>query len=308
METRTNLLKVLEEREFLAKEFRENYTGPGLLKKFKRLFRYRGEYLRYCFSRFKPHLVKIKTFWGEDILVFFPEHFIFSYIGFPPESEPEIKLTKFFIKNLKEDSAFYDVGANCGYYSLLAKEIIKTGEVHAFEPVPKTFKILKENLSKKQGVFFNQLAILNQEGQIDFYDITGIASGYSTSNPDVLKNRNLDFLSASKKIKVQTTTLDKYCINHSKPDFLKIDVEGAESQVIEGGVATLKQNNPIIAMEVWGNSFDNRSHLKAIDTLSNLGYKSYKINDEGELEFIEKIDPARDILKNDTFDNFIFKK
>jgi FkbM family methyltransferase len=302
--TKTNLLKLLEEQAALQKEFEENYTGPGLLKKFKRLFRYRSKYLRYCFSRFKPHLVKIKTFWGEDILVFFPEHFIFSYIGFPPESEPEIKLTKFFIKNLKEDSVFYDVGANCGYYSLLTKEIIKTGEVHAFEPVPKTFKILKENLSKKQRVFLNQLALFNKEGEIDFYDGSGVGcSGGSTF--DIFKRTELlNF----KKIKIKTTTIDKYCFNHLKPTFLKIDVEGAESQVIEGGIKTLKETDPIIAMEVWRKSPDNNSHLKAIEILYGLDYKSYKINNEGELEFIEKIDPNRDILGKNMSDNFVFLK
>jgi FkbM family methyltransferase len=315
MDTRTNLLKLLEEPAALQKEFEENYVGPGLLKKLKRLLRYRGKYLKYCLLRFRPSLfmrsTRIKTFFGGEIFAItdpyhFPMHMNDRCFTLP--GEQETRLTKFLIKNLEENSVFYDIGANFGYYSLLAKEIIKDGEVHSFEPLPDVFIILKENLSKKQSVFLNQLALFNQEGKIDFYDTTVTSAGGSTFNPDVLKNRNLDFLSASKKIKVQTTTLDKYCIEHSKPDFLKIDVEGAESQVIEGGVATLKQNNPIIAMEVWGNSFDNRSHLKAIDTLYNLGYKSYKINDEGELEFLEKIDPARDILGLGAGDNFLFKK
>jgi FkbM family methyltransferase len=314
MDTRTNLLKLLEEPAALQKEFEENYVGPGLLKKLKRLLRYRGKYLKYCLLRFKPslfmRLTRIKTFWGKNFAIDDPYNFQMHADDccFTLPGESETRLTKFLIKNLEENSVFYDIGANFGYYSLLAKEIIKDGEVHSFEPLPIVFEILKENLSKEQGVFLNQLALFNQEGQIDFYDTTEITTGGSTFNPDVLKNRNLDFLSASKKIKVQTTTLDKYCIEHSKPDFLKIDVEGAESQVIEGGVATLKQNNPIIAMEVWGNSFDNRSHQKAIDTLYNLGYKSYKINDEGELEFMEKINPARDILGIGAGDNFLFKK
>jgi len=306
METRrTNLLKLLESVEVLQKEFEKNYSGHGLLKKFKRLIRYRGKYLRYCFAKFRSHSIKInktKTFWGADFL---SGDFAFYSHGLIGGSE--IKLTKFLIKNIDDNSVFYDIGANVGYYSLLVKEISDSIEVHSFEPVPKTFEYLKKNLSKTQNIFFNQLAFFNKESQIDFYNMTEAGdSGCSTFNASRAKS-----LVGFKKIKVQATTLDKYCANHSKPTFLKIDVEGAESQVIEGGIKTLKETSPIISMEVWRKPLDNASHLKAIEILYNLGYKSYKIDNEGELEFIEKIDPERDVLKEDScdnFDNFIFRK
>jgi FkbM family methyltransferase len=308
METRDNLLKFLKKTDIFLKEFQENYKGTGLLKKFKRLIRYRSQYLRYCFFKLfnKSRLIKTKTFWGEDFLIDFRQGEYFQHNYFILPEDKEIKLTKFFIKNLKENSVFYDIGANVGYYSLLAKQIIQIGEVHSFEPVSEIFKILKENLSKKQNIFLNQLALFNKEGQIDFYDTIKISSVGSAFNPALLRNH--DLLVASKKIKVQTTTLDKYCYNYSRPDFLKIDVEGAEREVIEGGIKILKETNPIIAMEVWRKPLDNTSHLKAIAMLYNLDYKSYKIINEGELELIKKIHPEKDILEKDTSDNFIFKK
>lgn len=302
METRTNLLKLLEPGEALLKEYQKHYVGPGLLKKFKRLIRYRGKYLRYCFARFRPHSIRAKTFWGADFLTSLPEDFACYYFGLL--GGHEIKLIKFLIKNIDDNSVFYDIGANVGYYSLLVKEISDSVEVHLFEPVPKTFEYLKKNLSKKQNIFFNQLALFNKESQIDFYNMTEAGhSGGSTFNASLVKS----FI-RYKKIKVQATTLDKYCANHSKPTFLKIDVEGAEGQVVEGGINTLKEGSPTIAMEVWRKPMDNTSHLKAIEILYNLGYKSYKIDNEGELEFIEKTDLERDILKEDPLDNFIFRK
>lgn len=302
METGVNLLKLLEEKEVLLKKLEHNYQGSGFLKNFKRLLRYRGKYLKYGFLKLLKlrYLIKSKTFWGKDAFILLPEYFDFYYFGII--SGIEFKLAKFFIKNLKENSVFYDVGANFGYYSLLAKEIIKTGEVHSFEPAPEIFKLLEKNLSKEQNVILNQMALSNEKKKTDFFYHKN-HSGGSTLDVAITKH-DFDFL----KINIQAITLDDYFSNHLAPDFLKIDVEGAESQVIEGGIKTLKEINPIIAMEIWKKPLDNNSHLKAVEILYGLGYKSYKINDEGELEFMEKIDPERDILKEYTCDNFIFKK
>lgn len=308
METRANLLKLLEKVEILSKkylEYQQNYGGPGLLKKFKRLLRllkYREKYLKYCFSKFKFYQNKLIILGIENHLSILPKDFYPYYYSII--YNPEIRLSKYLIKNLRDNSIFYDIGANIGYYCFLAKEISDFTEIHAFEPAPKNMQVLRKNLLNKQNIFLNQLALFNKEDKIDFYDTIEIGSGGSTFSSSRAK-----FLPNFKKIKVQTTTLDKYCANHSSwPDLIKIDVEGAEGQVIEGGIKILKEGSPIIAMEVWKNVLGNTSHLKAIEILYNLGYKSYKINKEGDLEFIEKIDPEKDILEKDEADNFIFKK
>jgi len=305
MQTKDSLLKFLEKAEILSKkhlEYQKNYGGPGLLKKFKRLLKYREKYLKYCFSKFKFYQNKLIILGIEDHLSILPKDFNPYYYSIIHNQE--IRLSKFLIKNLKDNSIFYDIGANIGYYCFLIKEISDFTEIHAFEPAPKNMQVLIKNLLNKQNIFLNQLALFNKEDQIDFYDTIEIGSGGSTFNFPKVRN-----FSNFKKIKVQTTTLDKYCSNHSSlPDLIKIDVEGAESQVIEGGIKVLKKGKPIIAMEVWKNFLGNTSHLKAIEILYNLGYKSYKINNDGELEFIEKIDPERDILEQDESDNFIFKK
>ena len=75
----------------------------------------------------------------------------------------EYKLTKFFIKNLKEDDIFYDIGANYGFYSCLAAEFCK--EVHLFEPIPFIFDNLKNNFKNHQNVFLNNIALSDKKGK-----------------------------------------------------------------------------------------------------------------------------------------------
>jgi len=299
---REKILNLIEIKEKPLKEFHQRYVGPGLLKKIKRLLKYREKYLKYSLSRLISASVKIKTFWGKEIL---PSSEIILYLLGTLSSNQEIKLNKFLIKNLPENSIFYDIGANIGFYSLLVDDIIVQKEIHAFEPVPSIFKHLKDNFSNTQKIFLNQIALFNKEGEIDFYDGLELHSGASTVD---ISGINPAIVSKFKKIKIKATTLDRYCFSHSLPTFLKIDVEGAEGEVIEGGMETLEKINPVIAMEVWRKPFNNKSHLKAIEILYRLGYKSYKINQDGELIFVEKLIPEKEISEEDNFDNFVFKK
>lgn len=291
-EKKKKILKLVEEKESQLKELREKYDGPGILKKIKRLFRFRGKYLKYAISKLTSIslFAKVKTPLGECWLLpaGVPSLYFYGLLD-----ETEVKLTKFFIKNLKENSIFYDIGAFCGYYSLLAKEFVTMGEIHAFEPIPK-------NLSNVNYVFLNKLALFNKEGKIDFYEDPG-GSG-STSN----LSYTISSLHRFKKIEVEAITLDKYCLDHSSPDFLKIDVEFSEDKVIEGGINTLTDKSPIIAMEVCRKLHDNRPHLRAMEILYKLGYKSYRIKENGELQFIKRIIPEKEILVGS--DNFVFLK
>jgi len=296
MDKRQILLHLLEKSENSFKKF----SKGGFFNQMKKLMRYRGKYLKYAISELtkKPLLVKGKTFWGEDFFTHLPGDkyiFLFNILG-----DSEIKLTKFFIKNLKSNSIFFDIGANYGFYSLLAKQLITDGQVHAFEPTPTTFKFLQKNLSNKDRIFLNQIAFFDSEGIINFYENLVGKSGLNTFN--VFNIKPILF----KQTRVKTTTLDKYCLYHSKPTFIKIDVEGAEGNVVEGAIETLKKSNPIITMEVWKSFLNNEEYLKPIKILKGLGYKLYSIVDNGELKEKEIIDSERDILG--LVDNFVFIK
>jgi len=217
------------------------------------------------------------------------------------EGISEYKLTKFLIKNLKETDIFYDIGANYGFYSFLGLEFCQ--EVHSFEPISYIFENLEENFKNIPNIFLNNIAIFDRNG-LTFLYINIMGSGGSTIIEEV-KNR---LIRKSNKIEVQTITLDDYVKNHSKPTIIKLDVEGAESQVIGGGKEFFKNNSPVISIEVWPKGKGGEISMKAVEKLRNLGYQSYFLNLAGDLEKIdgdlsEKVDS--DDLTND---NFIFLK
>jgi len=66
---------------------------------------------------------------------------------------------------------------------------------------------------------------------------------------EVARSRPLPLCS---KMKTKAITLDQYMENYSFPTFIKLDVEGGEAQAIEGAYNSLKEQSPVIAMEVWG--------------------------------------------------------
>lgn len=304
-EKRKFLLDELEKFQKLQKKFIkfEKFTGPGIKRKIQRLLFCSDIYLPYLFFRlnlFPPTKnKKIKLLNYREINLNNNDFgsFIFYKYGFL-NGISEYKLTKFFIKNFKEKDIFYDIGTNYGFYTYLALEFCK--EVHSFEPLPEVFSTLKKNLQNELRVFLNNVAVSDQKGASELF----IAGGGST----ILQEVENKFKRKSKKIKVETITLNDYIKNHSKPTIIKIDVEGAESKVIEGGKEFLKNNSPIISMEVWDKNNGGEISMKAVEKLRELGYQTYFINLAGDLEKIngdlsEKV--FQDNLPND---NYIFLK
>lgn len=291
---------------YISEKYFQN-CGPGIIKKFKRLLLFPSIYLPYSFWRLglykKNREVEAKLFFGKSIKLPLvdPESFylyFFGLLGGPIE----IKLTKFFIKNFRKDDIFYDVGANWGFYTYLALEFCK--EVHSFEPLPHIFENLSKNLGNETKCFLNNLALTNFGGISTMY--VGKSSGKSTIRGEIFKESKELF---EKKISVKTTTLDDYLKVHHPPTIIKLDVEGAENLVIEGGKELFKNFSPLIAMEILAqkDGIDN-AHEKAIELLKEFGYKIFFLTQEGDLKEINE-NLFRKLEKDGlTHDNFIFLK
>lgn len=307
-EKRKFFLEVLDKKynEFLKTNSKvERYAGPGIKRKLLR-FIFAPKSLKINLLRrkigffHKKLLRKSKLFWGKEIILDIKdwEGFQLNQLGFL--SNYEVKLTKFLIKYLKETDVFYDIGANYGFYTYLALEFVK--EVHLFEPIPEVFEILELNLKGKKNVHLNKVALGDREKEEDFYFVEQ-GSGKSTLIESALKYIYFPY----RKIKVKIITLDEYVKNHTPPTFLKLDVEGAESLVIEGGSNFLKNFSPAISMEVWSKERGGKISQKAIEKLRSLGYNSYFIKEDGEIE-ISFGDLTSKILPPQEIDNFIFLK
>lgn len=169
---------------------------------------------------------------------------------------------------LTEDKVFYDIGANWGYFSLYATTLPNFhGPIYAFEPVEETYSDLKDwvkQLHQETRVLCHNIALSDTEGVAQMGIVaedTGLAS--------LARAHDLD----SEKQDVQTYRLDS--LELPKPDFIKLDVEGYELAVIQGGLSTLVTNKPMIVFENWIDKENPEHTLSPISTLLDLGYKLF---------------------------------
>lgn len=167
----------------------------------------------------------------------------------------------FVIHLLKENDLFIDVGANLGSYSLLASGLCKA-KSYAFEPVPKTFERLLENISINHllsEIFSRQIAISNKENKKNEYIYFSIDRG--------CENSIVDSSYQGRKEKVSISSLDKECFNLN-PVLIKIDVEGFEKEVLEGAKNTLSKES-LLAIIIEGQS----TEVNAI--IQSYGFKDF---------------------------------
>jgi FkbM family methyltransferase len=180
---------------------------------------------------------------------------------------------KLFTSWLKTDAVFYDIGANVGFHSLLANLIINKGKIYAFEPMPFVREIFEEHIKR------NRQHIINNQIQILPYAISDSEKEVEFSN-DIKHRDGNTYIAASgifsgtvDRIKLPCQSLDGLMKQgYEKPDIIKIDVEGAEYDVLVGAKNTLQQYQPNILLAT------HDCHLpgvqeKCLQFLEELGYR-----------------------------------
>ncbi|MFC1820234.1 FkbM family methyltransferase [Thermodesulfobacteriota bacterium] len=153
---------------------------------------------------------------------------------------------------IHDNSVVFDVGGHRGFYARIFSEVVKAkGKVFSFEPHPEKYSDLKtvaESCALKNILPYS-LAINDTIGTtVLYYGEESHADGASTICPELATQERLG--AEIRQITVKTTTLDSFCQEiHTLPDFVKIDVEGAESKVITGMANLIHQNKPTILFE-----------------------------------------------------------
>jgi FkbM family methyltransferase len=178
----------------------------------------------------------------------------------------------FSILSLSSNTVF-DIGSYTGIYALIAAKSNKKLKVSAFEPNPDLFSALEKNLklNRIRNVKSEQMALDNQPGEAYLY----LNHDIHTSIGSLIQSST-----AGKKVLVRKTTLDIYCENHSinSIDLIKIDVEGYEANVLQGGLSIIKKSSPIILME----SLTQETLEQQFELLSELGYlRPLQVNGDG---------------------------
>ncbi len=188
----------------------------------------------------------------------------------------------------------FDIGANIGDYSILFSKLVgKSGKVYAFEPTLTTFSKLNERIEKYQckNVSLFQIAIFSQEGQVEINEFPEDYSGWnSIGKPKMLDpQQNYEkYVEIIRTESVKSLTIDSFCRNNGieKIDYLKIDVEGAESHVLLGANELLKEKKiRFIQFEISENMLKglNLQAKDVFDILINNGYECHQIQDDGEI-------------------------
>lgn len=183
-------------------------------------------------------------------------------------------LKRVFVNN--PELTFIDIGAHIGKYTVLAGRYLRKGQVLAFEPHPENFEYLVLNVSinRINNAKLFPLALLNKIGFVKMI-IADTSGEHSCKYSETKTN--------SKVINVPAVTLDYVVqrLNLKNVDLIKIDVEGAEIEVLEGAINTLYKFRPHIVMEVW---FNNLRQVFII--LRRLDYHIVKLDVQQEHMYI----------------------
>ena len=156
------------------------------------------------------------------------------------------------VRILRPGMIFWDVGAHAGFFTLLARRAVGSdGSVQAFEPMPENRRRLEEGLRLNEmgDVSVHPYAVAAEAGGGVLYD------GGSTSMWTLLGEAN-DLVAP--RVDVQCVTLDDLAEALPAPHLVKIDVEGAEVDVLRGGARMLFVHRPRVLIE-----FSNASLVTA---------------------------------------------
>jgi FkbM family methyltransferase len=179
---------------------------------------------------------------------------------------------------VREGMTLVDIGANMGYYSLLAASLVgSSGRVFSFEPSPRNFSFLESSVAANgyRNITLTRKAVSNSSGTAQF-EIDPASSG----------NHRISRLGAKpNSILVETISLDDYF--EAVPgaiDFVKLDAEGAEPFILEGMHRLIERNPNLVlmtefspvAMRAFG-----RSPESFLSELRNCGFAIYTISDAG---------------------------
>jgi FkbM family methyltransferase len=199
-----------------------------------------------------------------------------------------------FCRMIKPGWTVFDIGSNIGQYALLASTRVgESGEVHAFEPVPRNFDRARQHLTRNQvgNVLLHRLAAWHEATEVELglaTDMTENAGSYSVG---------VGLGSAVAPEKAPAIPLDDYVAEHGieRVHLIKMDIEGAELNALRGFAKTLLRDRPLILMEVnriaCARMGYEPAHLWRL-LRDELGYRAWRIGHSAN-DWVELVDPVQ---------------
>lgn len=199
----------------------------------------------------------------------------------------ECLATDEFQRRLKQKMVVADIGANIGYFALMeAKAVGHDGKVYAIEPVDENIALLQKNVQ------------INNYGNIELFNLAigdkncvreFILSKYSNLGTFC---EGLNLKSSGKRKPVLVQTLDSFLQNKRKPDFVRMDVEGFEFEILKGAMKTLKEGSKMqLFIEVHADFMGQKKTIEFFRLLKKAGVNKCRVIKESPdaFKFLEKI-------------------
>jgi len=183
-----------------------------------------------------------------------------------------------FRKYIDASAIIADCGTNIGNHTIFFAKVIGVQKVYSFEPIPRTFAILKKNIeinNLKSKVVLENTALGQKKAQVSVISF----------NPKNWGGTTLGYCPPSENADVMPCiSLDEYFINHKPlPTHLKIDVEGFESELLKGADELLTKQHPTIFIEIQKHNLE-----QVMSLLNKYGYIcKEKLNGENYIYIYE---------------------
>jgi len=186
-----------------------------------------------------------------------------AHAGAIPRGLLEVSVQEAMRRLLGTGDVFYDVGANVGYFAIAAaRRVGPAGAVYAFEPVPDNVASIRESAALNE--FANVNVIESAAGRTAGRDRLLLVEDLSWSHLESLGQHPR----TRATVEVDVVAIDDLVAEDRirPPDLVKIDVEGAEIDVLEGMRRTLAEHRPAIVCELHGTA------AEFVETMDGLGY------------------------------------
>jgi len=227
---------------------------------------------------------------GVQFLAILSDH-IESQIFWQGVQEADRDELALVLELIEPGQVFFDVGANVGTFTLPVAPRLGEGEVHAFEPWQPHLIRLHRNieLNGYRNIVVNDCALGQTDGKVTLNVPAGNNTGMASIYPGEM--------SAALKAEVRCTTLDAYVAARRlhRLDLIKIDVEGAELDVLEGGTSVLTRFRPKLVIELAAANLHRggRAYRDVFEFFGHLEYRVFKIGRNCGLLPVRSLDDLR---------------
>jgi FkbM family methyltransferase len=228
-------------------------------------FLYSREFLEMQAQRDEPKLIELPDY---KIVVRLNDHMIGAAIARSGQYEPHV--TAVLRQLLKPDMIFLDIGANIGYFTLLAASIVgENGRVLSFEPVPANIQLLQQSIAANtfHNITLYPRAVLETSQEIAL-EIGGKNSNSRVVNPD----------SDELERPLATAVVLDEVLNHlPRLDVVKMDIEGAEPRALQGMTRLVQKHRPTLITEFSPDLIQLTSGVNPLTFLQQLTKLDYDL-------------------------------